>query len=93
MESESCNNWLLIAVFIIGITSLVGFFITKKKGFGRFTTSTFLLLLVVILSAIFFAEGKLKPELLTNILFAVIGFAGGLFTKKDSDNTGDSSAP
>ena len=41
------TNWLFVAVFIVGITALIGFFVTKTKGFGRFATSTFLLLLVV----------------------------------------------
>ena len=76
-------NWLLIAVFIIGIASLVGFFITKTAGFGKFTTSTFLMLLVVILISLFFSAGKIQPEHLSNVIFAVIGFAGGLFTTKN----------
>jgi hypothetical protein len=77
------TNWLLIAVFIIGIAALTGFFVTKAAGFGKFTTSTFLLLLVVILTALFYAAGKIQPEFLSNILFAVVGFAGGLFTTKN----------
>jgi hypothetical protein len=78
------NNWLLVAIFIIGITALVGFFVTKTAGFGRFATSTFLLLLIVIISALFYAADKLQSDVLANIIFAVIGFAGGLFTKECS---------
>ncbi|MEI7534487.1 MAG: hypothetical protein WCK57_08965 [Verrucomicrobiae bacterium] len=83
------NDWLLVAVFIIGITALVGFFVTKTEGFGRFTTSTFLLLLVIIISALFYAADKLQSDVLANIIFAVIGFAGGLFTKKCSGSKDD----
>lgn len=78
------NSWLLLAVFLVGTASLLGFFVTKAKGFGRFATSTFLLLLVAILSALLFAAGKLEAQVLANIFFAVIGFAGGLFTAGES---------
>ena len=74
------NGLVLLAVFVIGLVSLVGFFVTKTTGFGRFATSTFLLLLVVVVSAILFAAGKLDAHIMANIFFAVIGFAGGLFT-------------
>jgi len=77
--------WLLLAVFIIGFAALIGFFVTKTKGFGRFATSTFLLLLVVIVSALLYAAGKLDGQVLANIFFAVIGFAGGLFTAKEAE--------
>lgn len=78
------NAWLLLSVFVIGLISLIGFFVTKTKGFGRFATSTFLLLLVVIVSGLLYAAGKLDAQVLANIFFAVIGFAGGLFTSKES---------
>jgi hypothetical protein len=75
-------NWLLIAIFVVGISALIGFFATKTKGFGRFNTSTFLLLLVLVISGLFYAADKMQPALFSNILFAIIGFAGGLFTGK-----------
>ncbi|HUW49556.1 MAG TPA: hypothetical protein VMV75_00925 [Sulfuricella sp.] len=80
------NSWLLISVFAIGLVALLGFFITKTKGFGRFATSTFLLLLVVVLSGLLYAANKLDCQVLANIFFAVIGFAGGLFTGKETPN-------
>ncbi|PTU32413.1 hypothetical protein [Stenotrophobium rhamnosiphilum] len=79
-------SWLLIAVLVVGLASLIGFFCTKTKGFGRFATSTFLILVVVIIAALFFAAGKLDLSLMANIFFAVIGFAGGLFTGKDNES-------
>jgi hypothetical protein len=83
MDTTSIHtNWLLIAVFIIGIAAIIGFFVTKTAGFGKFTTSTFLMLLIVILVGLFFSAGMIQPDLLSNVLFAVIGFAGGLFTTK-----------
>ncbi len=79
------SDWLMIAIFILGAGSLVGFFITKTEGFGRFTTSTFLIILVVTISALLYAGGKLEGQVMANVLFAVFGFAGGLFTSKNSN--------
>ena len=79
------NDWLLIAIFILGAGSLVGFFVTKKEGFGRFNTSTFLIILVVTLAALLYAAGKLEGQVMANVLFAVFGFAGGLFTSKNGN--------
>ena len=63
--------------------ALIGFFKTKTKGFGRFSTSVFLILLVVVIAALLYAGGKLEGQVMANVLFAVFGFAGGLFTSKD----------
>lgn len=79
--------WLMLGVFIIGFIALIGFFKTKTPGYGRFATSTFLILLAVIISALLYAAGKMDGESMANILFAVIGFAGGLFTGKEQSNT------
>lgn len=85
------NAWLLLAVFVVSLVALIGFFVTKTKGFGRFATSTFLLLLVVTVSALLFSGGKLDAQILANVLFAVIGFAGGLFTCKECEAPNQSS--
>lgn len=79
------SGWLLLAVFTVGLVALLGFFCTKKKGFGRFATSSFLLLLVVVIAALLFAAGRLEGQVVANVFFAIIGFAGGLFTGRDSD--------
>jgi len=81
----TADHWLMIAIFTIGVGSLVGFFITKTEGFGRFTTSTFLIILVVTISALLYSAGKLEGQVMANVLFAVFGFAGGLFTSKDGN--------
>lgn len=80
------NDWLIIAILVTALVALVGFFLTKSNGFGRFSTSTLLLLLVVAVSSLLFASGKMEGTVVANILFAVIGFAGGLFTAKDETN-------
>jgi uncharacterized protein YebE (UPF0316 family) len=81
------NFWLLLSIFVVGIVALIGFFVTKTKGFGRFATSSFLLLMVIIVSSLLFSANKLDSQILANIFFAVIGFAGGLFTGKESNCT------
>ena len=77
------SHWLMIAIFIIGSGSLIGFFISKTEGFGRFTTSTLLVILVITFSCLLYAGGKLESQVMANVLFAVFGFAGGLFTSKN----------
>jgi len=77
--------WLVLAVFILGSGSLIGFFKTKTPGFGRFTTSTLLVILVLIIASLLFAGGLLEGPVLANVLFAVFGFAGGLFTSKNGE--------
>jgi len=76
------DNWPIIMIFILGAGSLIGFFLTKTEGFGRFATSTLLIILVLTISAVLFAAGKLESEIMANVLFAVFGFAGGLFTSR-----------
>ena len=77
--------WLMLAIFIIGAGSLIGFFCTKTSGFGRFTTSVLLIILVVTIGAMLYAGGKLDGSVMANVLFAVFGFAGGLFTSKNGN--------
>jgi len=80
----SVDDWMIIMVFVLGGGCLFGFFKTKSQGFGRFTTSALLIILVLVFSALMFAGGKLEGQVMANVLFAVFGFAGGLFTSKDS---------
>ena len=48
-------------------------------------SSAFLILFIVIISSLMFAVGKLEESVIANIFFAVIGFAGGLFTNKEKN--------
>jgi hypothetical protein len=41
------THWLMISIFVLGAASIFGFFKTKTEGFGRFTTSTLLIILVL----------------------------------------------
>jgi hypothetical protein len=79
------EHWLLLAVFSIGAGSLIGFFRTKTQGFGRFTTSVLLIITVVTIASMLYVAGKLKTNVMANVLFAAFGFAGGLFTSKEGN--------
>lgn len=77
--------WQIIIISIIGIIAIVGFFMTKTSGFGKFTTSTCLLILTMVIAAILSLDNKIDNNM-ANLLFAIIGFAGGLFTSKENSN-------
>jgi hypothetical protein len=72
----------LIAISIVTGGSLIGIFKTKTPGFGRYSTSLIMLVLVLFSASVFAANGRLEPQQLGNILFAVAGFAGGLIAAK-----------
>lgn len=76
------NYWVLAMFFFVGFVSIIGFFCTKGSGYGRYTTSIFLILLTLILSSILFAARILEGNIMGNVMFSVIGFAGGLFANK-----------
>lgn len=80
----TCDSILLIAILALGIIVIVGILLTKKPGFGKFTTSTLLLAMVFVSAALFFAAGKIDSPLFGQIAFAVLGFAGGLLANKDT---------
>ncbi len=78
--------WVIFLVLaLIGTFAIGGYFYKQKSGYGRFNTSTLLLLVVVVFSALLSAAGKLESNALANIFFAIVGFAGGLLTGKSSE--------
>lgn len=79
------NTWLLISLAVFGLVIFGGFFHTKTRGFGRFATSALLMMTVVFITALLLVAGKIEARVLENVFFAVVGFAGGLITGKDSD--------
>ena len=77
------------AVAAIGLTlifgvSLIGIFKTKTEGFGKYTSSLVLFVLILYLLSLFFAFGKVESHLLANAVFAVLGYAGGLVVGKSN---------
>lgn len=76
------ESWLLVGIFLLGTVVIVGILLTKKPGFGRFSTSTLLLAMVFVAAAMFLAAGKIEAPLFAHIAFAVLGFAGGLLANR-----------
>ena len=79
------NDWLILGMTVLSVAALIGIFVTKTPGFGKYSTSLLLFALVLFTAALFFAAGKIESGLFANILFAVAGFAGGLITGKQGD--------
>ena len=78
---------LIICIAILGVGAILGIFLTKTKGFGRYSSSLILLTLVLIVSALALAAGKIESTLFANLAFAVAGFAGGLVTAKSQEQS------
>ena len=74
--------WGVLVLFTVVIS---GIFLTKTAGFGKYTTATLVLTLVLFVAAMAFFTGRVEWQPLGNILFAVAGFAGGLITAKVAD--------
>lgn len=82
MELLTKENILTCMMFLLGAGVLLGFFKTKEGGFGPFNTSTLVVILVVLITAIFFSQDMVDEKLISNMIFSVIGFAAGIFTSK-----------
>lgn len=72
----------MAAITLLTAGTLFGIFRTKTPGFGRYSTSLLLLVLILFCASMFAALGRLEPQYFVNILFAITGFAGGLITAK-----------
>lgn len=72
----------LICLSAVSIAVLVGIFKTKTPGWGRYSTSTLLLAIALFIAAFFLVIGKIEAPVFLNIMFAIIGYAGGLINGK-----------
>lgn len=77
--------WLLGAVTIVFVVALIGIFQTKTRGFGKYTTSALVMTLVLYVAGLAYVTDKVEWEPMSNLLFAVVGFAGGLVAAKSAD--------
>ncbi len=69
-----------IGLFLLFGGALFGFFKTKGQGWGRYTTSVLLLILVLLIVAMGFLLGRTDSQPFLNILFAIAGYAGGVLS-------------
>ena len=79
------SSTALWALTVFATVTLLGIFVTKTKGFGKYTSSLLLLVIVLFLAAFFLVLGKIEPSMFANVLFAVAGFGGGLLSAKKLD--------
>lgn len=77
------SNLNSLLVFTLGLTAMLIFYATKKDGFGSYNTATLIIVLVITMSGLLYFSDKLEQVSMTHILFAIIGFAGGLFANKE----------
>ena len=75
---------LIIGVLVLGIFlfTLCRFFNTKLPGYGPFNTSTLIITLALMVALASFLVDGVTGDDITKIIFAVIGFAGGIFSAK-----------
>ena len=71
---------IIVLVIVLGIFLFVlcRFFNDKKKGYGLYTSSTLLMILALMVTLVGFLLGKIESRDITNIMLAIVGFAGGL---------------
>lgn len=72
----------IIGLTVFAVATMIGIFITKTPGFGKYSTSVVLLSVVVFVASFFLLFGTISSQVFVNILFAVAGFAGGLINAK-----------
>jgi hypothetical protein len=77
---------ILAVIVIVFGGSIVGIFWTKAAGFGRYTTSVLLLVLSLFMVSLALVLGKVDSGPFLSLLFAVVGYAGGLITANSKDN-------
>lgn len=76
------NSCIALGFIALGIVALIGFFTKMLSGFGKFNTSTLILIMVLTIVPILLVNGSIESSDAVNILFAVAGFAGGLLSSK-----------
>jgi hypothetical protein len=76
----------LLGLSTVGLGTIVGFFLTKTAGWGKYSTSTLVLLLALFIAAILLVLGKLDSSSFVNVLFAIVGYGGGLIASKKGES-------
>jgi FtsH-binding integral membrane protein len=74
----------VVAISVIFGGAMVGVFFTKIEGFGKYTTSLLVLILALFVGSLAFAIGKIESQPFMSLLFAVVGYAGGLIVGKEA---------
>ena len=59
---------------------------TKTKGWGPYSTSTLIVVLVVSTTAVLSASGLIPGSILADVFLVALGFAGGLVAREFDTN-------
>jgi len=70
----------IVGVSIIFGVALIGIFLTKTAGFGKYTSSLIILVLALFVASLFLIIGKVDAAQFMSLIFAAVGFAGGIIT-------------
>ncbi len=71
----------VICLSVFGIVTVIGILKTKTPGWGKYSSSTLILALALFIGTTLLVLGKLEGQIFANVIFAVIGYAGGLIGK------------
>lgn len=72
----------ITGVSIVFSLTVIGIFLTKTQGFGRYTSSLIILVLALYVASLFLVIGKIDAAQFMSLIFAAVGFAGGLITNQ-----------
>jgi hypothetical protein len=75
----------VVGLGAVGLGAVTGVLVTKTAGWGKYSSSTLLLTLALFVAAILLVVGKLEPSSFSNVLFAIVGYAGGLIASKKAE--------
>ena len=70
--------WPIIGLTIFSVSTMLGIFLTKAPGFGKYSVSVIILLVITFIAAYFLLFGLITSSIFANVIFAVAGYAGGL---------------
>lgn len=92
MDQTTITLIYLAATVFMFLVCLIGFFRTKSIGYGKYTTSILVIVMVLFAGLLAIIAGKGEWPAFANLLFTIAGFAGGLVAPKsgkNEDNTND----
>lgn len=73
----------IVVVALLAGGALYGFFKTKTPGFGRYNTSILVIILALSFGSTALIAGLIREQAFSNLLMAVVGFAGGMVVGKE----------
>ncbi len=73
----------MIIVALLSGGAMLGFFLTKTPGFGRYNTAILAIILALSFGSIGLIAGLIREQAFASLLMAIVGFAGGMVVGKE----------